>query len=399
MIARRAFLKYTAGFAAFGFFSGSVPRLALAGDDDIDDGSRDYDFDLDIVDVDVEMIDGSTIPMYAFADKNGNATIPGPVLRVQEGKSVRIKVRNESTVRHGFKVFGHGSTAAIPSIDTDDGDGDDSLEITFTAGRPGTYVYGDPLRGVINRVLGLHGAFIVEPADGFADAARNKPMPYAPADATGAIKALFGALGETTVNGRPGRFPGHHWHPSRQYIWMFNGVDPNLARLVAAGDGLSSDEFVARNKPRHFTINGLSGIDSCHADSNCPTGHVGEPALIRCINVGVAAHSPHIHGNHVFLLAQGDGNGTPALQASLREHDVWLMPPMGIKDVLLPFTAPPDLPPAPWKMVQEKYPLRYPMHCHNEISQTSAGGSYPMGMVTDWHIDGPIRPYPFSAIG
>ena len=41
-------------------------------------------------------------------------------------------------------------------------------------------------------------------------------------------------------------------------------------------------------------------------------------------------------------------------------------------------------------MVQEKYPLRYPMHCHNEISQTSAGGSYPMGLVTDWHIDGPL---------
>ena len=30
------------------------------------------------------------------------------------------------------------------------------------------------------------------------------------------------------------------------------------------------------------------------------------------------------------------------------------------------------------------------MHCHNEISQTSAGGSYPMGLMTDWEIEGPL---------
>ena len=45
------------------------------------------------------------------------------------------------------------------------------------------------------------------------------------------------------------------------------------------------------------------------------------------------------------------------------------MPPMEIKDVLLPYTAPPDVPPAPWRMVQEKYPLRYPMHCHNAVHE------------------------------
>ena len=100
--------------------------------------------------------------------------------------------------------------------------------------------------------------------------------------------------------------------------------------------------------------------------------------------------SPHIHGNHVFVLTQSNVKGVPVYQQDIYEHDVWLMPPMMIKDVLLPFTTPPDLPPAPWKMVQEKYPLQYPMHCHNEISQTSAGGSYPMGLMTDWEIEGPL---------
>jgi hypothetical protein len=26
------------------------------------------------------------------------------------------------------------------------------------------------------------------------------------------------------------------------------------------------------------------------------------------------------------------------------------------------------------------------MHCHAEMSQTAAGGSYPFGMLTDWHL-------------
>ena len=28
----------------------------------------------------------------------------------------------------------------------------------------------------------------------------------------------------------------------------------------------------------------------------------------------------------------------------------------------------------------------FPMHCHAEMSQTAAGGSYPFGMLTDWHL-------------
>jgi hypothetical protein len=28
----------------------------------------------------------------------------------------------------------------------------------------------------------------------------------------------------------------------------------------------------------------------------------------------------------------------------------------------------------------------YPMHCHAEMSQTAAGGLYPMGMLADWRL-------------
>jgi hypothetical protein len=308
---------------------------------------------------------------------------------VKQGDTVRIDIRNSSSHSHGFQIMGQDN-ASISGLDPHEGDGEDKARIEFVATKPGTYFYVDGDNMPVNRVLGLHGALIVEPKNGYADgAARQKPMPYAPASSAN-IKALFGALGERTIDGKPARFPGKAWQFGREYIWIFNQIDPAMCRRIAAGENLSASDFQEQFHPRYFTINGLCGLDSAHDKATCPTGRMGEPALLRTMNAGLATHSPHIHGNHVFVLTQSNANGVPVYQQDLFEHDVWLMPPMTIKDVLLPFTAPPDVPPAPWRMSQEKYPLRYPMHCHNEISQTSAGGSYPMGLVTDWHIDGPI---------
>lgn len=69
-------------------------------------------------------------------------------------------------------------------------------------------------------------------------------------------------------------------------------------------------------------------------------------------------------------------------------------------DWLLPFVKPEDIPPnANWPPTEElgltlggmrQSPLGFPMHDHTEMSQTAAGGNYPMGMLTDWEITGDI---------
>ncbi|WP_158045292.1 multicopper oxidase domain-containing protein [Skermanella pratensis] len=387
---RREFLKYGSAMAAFATVSTSLPAILSAQTSEDAPTGEKADFDLEIVDVDVELIDGSVVPMYAFAPTGKTASIPGPILRVTQGDTVRIDIRNSSTRPHGFQIVGQ-SNAVVSGLAPADGDGEDKTRIEFVATKPGTYFYVDGDNSPINRVLGLYGALIVEPKNGYADgAAKKKPMPYAPGAATPAMKSLFTALGEATIDGKPARFPGKPWQKEREYVWIFNQIDPVMCRRIGGGELVTPAEFESQFHPRYFTINGLCGLDSAHDKATCPTGRAGEPALIRCMNAGLATHSPHIHGNHVFVLTESNKNGLPVYQTSLNEHDVWTMPPMMIKDVLLPFTTPPDVPPAPWRMVQEKYPLRYPMHCHNEISQTSAGGSYPMGLVTDWHIDGPV---------
>jgi hypothetical protein len=159
-------------------------------------------------------------------------------------------------------------------------------------------------------------------------------------------------------------------------------------------------------------------------------GKVGQPILIRNVAVGLDTHSPHTHANHSYILAvdgepQGlnlDANGFPvnANPSNLGVWwvDTWTMLPGDRKDVLFPMICPPDIPAETWEKMKlgawgpdnlggsqemmaleagkapqvlnpahppgapsEFTHLGYPMHSHQEISQTAAGGNYPMGQI------------------
>ena len=59
--------------------------------------------------------------------------------------------------------------------------------------------------------------------------------------------------------------------------------------------------MIADFRPKYFTLNGQSGFFASHNPANTPVGRVGQPHLIRIVNTGMAAHSLHIHGNHIFV--------------------------------------------------------------------------------------------------
>jgi hypothetical protein len=85
--------------------------------------------------------------------------------------------------------------------------------------------------------------------------------------------------------------------------------------------------------------------------------------------------------------------------------DTFHIYPLDTVDWLVPFIRPPDIPGSPDIPLRElipnelaltiegpngspgvrQSPLIYPMHCHNEPSQTAAGGNYPQGAVV--HIE------------
>ena len=346
------------------------------------------DIALTIDSVDSEMIDGTIVYMLMYFEDNKT---PRPVLRITEGDEITLTVTNSDTRVHGFAVPGIPA-ASIAAIDPGA-----TASTSFVAPAAGSYLYLDPVNAPLNRVLGLHGALIVRPLLGTTP--NGSPTPFSRANQTPQTQLLFDALG-----GGMARFPGEKWKPddpNREKIWVFSQTDPSLNARAAAGEAIDGSSVVASFLPRYFHINGLSGFDTAEhngtpsegkeaARAIMPAGKQGQPCLIRTMNAGLATHSPHIHGNHVMECGDIAEDGSVRCEDHIYERDVWMLRPLDRKDMLLPFERPPDIPLAKWPPKQEPFPLRYVMHCHNEISQTAGGGNYPMGLVTHWEMTSPI---------
>jgi FtsP/CotA-like multicopper oxidase with cupredoxin domain len=355
-------------FLTYGFAAGAA--LALAPDAH----AATVQASLSIEPADVEMIDGVVVFQVLFFGPDG----PRPVLRATQGDQVTISVRNNDTRAHGFAIPGVPA-ATIASIAPGA-----TRSVTFTAPRGGSYLYIDHTLAPVNRLLGLHGAFVVAPRD--PRTAAGTVTPFARAAQTPAIAALFDALGTSE------RFPGRPWTPDRERIWLFSQTDPVLNARVDAGQTIDPRAAAAAFAPRYFTLNGKSGFDAAHDPASVAKGYVGEPLIFRVLNAGLSTNSPHIHGNHVFELSGVNAQGAQIVRSNIIERDTWIMAPLDRKDVLLPFVRPNDIPAAAYPPVQEKFPFKYPMHCHIEMSQTAGGGNYPQGLITDWELLGPSLP-------
>ena len=82
---RRQLLRYGASTLAFASMSAMLPGFVAAGEGDVTTGDPapgvgggDVEVDLTIQDVDYELIDGSTVFMYAFSLNGAAPRIPGP---------------------------------------------------------------------------------------------------------------------------------------------------------------------------------------------------------------------------------------------------------------------------------------------------------------------------------
>ncbi|WP_454597968.1 multicopper oxidase domain-containing protein [Qipengyuania sp. SM2507] len=347
--------------------------------------STDTEFALTISPASAEMIDGTMVHVLAyFLGLND----PSPEIRVTEGDEITIFITNNDSDPHGFAIPG------IPAATIDAIEPGATATVIFNAPFAGSFLYIDPFKEPLNRVLGLHGAFIVEVQDGRTPA--GSETPYSAPQQTPQVQAIFDAMG----GGNP-RFPGDKWRHNdlrKDKLWLFSQTDPLLNASVAAGEAVDPAKVKANFLPRYFTINGLSGFDAAHshggdhepAERIIASGKQGEPCLIRTMNAGLANHAVHIHGNHCFQLSTVAPDFSNACRTFAYERDTWLLAPMGRIDMLLPFTRPPDIPLDAWPPQDEPFPLSYVMHCHFELSQTAGGGNYPQGAVTHWEMTAPL---------
>lgn len=325
------------------------------------------------------MFDLTPVYMWTFADATG-PHFPGPVVYATEGESISLSVTNTLDEDHAFAVVGTTiNTGPIPPGGT--------ANVTFTAPAAGTYIYHDPLNAPVNRVLGLHGALVVMPVVG------NTPYTAPPAT----VQQLFNDLPGLA---NPEIALGEGWIPSRQRIWLHHSTDPAWNGIAETGQTVNPVQMLNEWKARYFTINGHSAYFASHHPDILPHGRVGQAWVLRLLNTGMVSHSPHIHGNHVWILSV---NGV--VQSNLRFVDTFSLHPMDRVDWLLGALRPPDIQgpknvPLRVACAQElafvdsyglpQCPLGYPMHSHNEPDQSGAGGNYPGGAVTHWEIIGDV---------
>ena len=112
---------------------------------------------------------GQPLPIWGFAAQQADpATAPGPVLVVQQGDHVTVTLHNGLTQPMSLALPGQPASAFDAGLDNTTGvaPGGNSA-YTFTATRPGTFVYeaGHTANGARQVAMGLAGALVVLPSD------------------------------------------------------------------------------------------------------------------------------------------------------------------------------------------------------------------------------------------
>ncbi|WP_198263808.1 multicopper oxidase domain-containing protein [sulfur-oxidizing endosymbiont of Gigantopelta aegis] len=278
--------------------------------------------------------DGVDVYFRGYSENSSSLNVPGAQLIVQEGDTVAITIVNLLSTDHSFVIDGVIDSGVIAAGTT--------VNFEFVAMNVGTQMYYDALNAPYNRLVGLHGCLAVMPSGSDNEVYAGSP---------------------TFV---------------QQYSWITNDIDSIWHNAISNGNTPTS-----AFKPNYFTLNGQSmrvpghpdyknpDIDSGYAPDTRLVGSIGDRTLVRIQNAGLCSHSMHFHANHVEWLTR---NGT------IRD-DVWLKDTLylpnniGSLDVIYPFETPPDA----WPPVTKGH---FPMHSHDEMTQTAGGGSYQFGLAT-----------------
>lgn len=334
---RRSFLK--AGTAGFASLMSGVGLLSWSQRSEAATISR----TIYITGGNKTMPDGVSVYFKGYSDSSADLNVPATPIICQEGDTLQITIINRLSATHNF-VIGGLKSSDPPLASSGDIPGGGSKTITYTvpSGKAGSYLFYDN-KTSYNIFLGLHGGLAVMPA--------------------GSNNQLYS--GSPTFK--------------KQLFWVFNDIDPALNNAVRNGTSIPGS-FT----PRYFTINGLSSrppgapghgdpqIDALYDPRSQLSGYVGDRTLVRMLNAGMCSHAVHTHANHMEWLTD---RGT--VRSSIWKKDtLYLRNQRGKIDAIFPFEAPPDA-----------YPPvthgHFPMHLHDEMSQTAGGGLYQFGSMTE----------------
>jgi len=233
--------------------------------------------------------DGNSVFMWSYKLADGAFQFPGPVLCVEEGDEVSIELTNDA-VPDPVSIIFPGQTGVSASggcaghLTAEASTGCGSVTYTFTASRPGTYLYESGTNPSKQVQMGLFGVLVVRPALG-DEYAYNDPQT---------------------------KFSG-------EYLVLISEIDPVQHRRVERGRAYDTTKF----HPGYWQINGRSFPDvlATNGASWLPKQPYGAvvaaqpyhpvanplPVLVRYANAGIVNHPYHPHGNFLRVIAR-DGH-------------------------------------------------------------------------------------------
>ncbi len=137
-----------------------------------------------------EVAPGQVVEAWSYNDQ-----VPGPEIRVVEGDSVRVVVKNElaeSTAVHFHGVMVPNKMDGVPFITQPPIKPGQSFTYEFVARNPGSHMYHSHLNATKQVGQGMLGAFIIEPKDKRKDPASDREY----------TMILNDQLGGFTINGK-----------------------------------------------------------------------------------------------------------------------------------------------------------------------------------------------------
>jgi FtsP/CotA-like multicopper oxidase with cupredoxin domain len=255
----------------------------------------------------IDLPDGNTMFMWGYSSGFDPFQHPGPVLCANEGDRITVVLHNTLATATGAAVAtsmvfpGQDDVLAngVPSQPQINGGGmmtslapgvttNETISYSFTATRPGTFLYESGTDPETQVRMGLFGALIVRPADG----------------ANHAYDQVAGK-------------PSMEFNPSTEFMVLLSEIDPYQHQAVEQGKAFNINNY----KARYWLINGRGFPDSI-ADNYAswlpsqpygalatvqPGSATSVPAMARYLNVGSEDYPFHPHGNNGVVVGR-DGD-------------------------------------------------------------------------------------------
>lgn len=247
--------------------------------------------------------DGDSMFMWLYGVSGTTVQYPGPTLIVNQGAVVTITLTSQlpvatSIVFPGLDVTATGGAGTTPGLLTREvlPSTGGTVSYTFTASRPGTFLYHSGTRPDLQVEMGLAGAILVRPSSFAAGISC----------ATGAASCRK-AYGDASTA------------YDREYLFFLTDADPLLHQAVAFASpseiaaGYPSvdtttrhavDWFInGRNFPDTVTDAGVAWLPTQPYNA-FPRMHPGDKVLMRIVGGGLDLHPFHTHGQNHLVLAR-----------------------------------------------------------------------------------------------